>query len=291
MAKQRKRLKEEWSPQRTWFMGIASALMIALLTAIGSFLYSKWQGSPLSERERMIVYKLIDDIRRHPVVFYAVYQGPHEFITSRWRRCNETSPFFESALTPATIFTLAYGMGMFHDGFRLFDEKCGTASGVIKGLDQFKDTADGIVARGSIDTGPEKQPVGVDMDTHHLLVYTMQPDALPPAIVSYANDLDVPSSIRERLAALRTTGSPVSLRKASQTSTDFVVLSTDLTVADRPVELDTPLYFHSAQLSLFEYVGRCLRLAESIQEWADRSSIDLGDDALGTYEKSYRAKR
>lgn len=271
-------------------MGIASALLIALATTVGSILYNKWQGSPLSDRERKAVYALIDDMRRHPFFIHGVYQGSHVFISSRWRKCDETVSFYESAETPVTVFSLGYAMGQFGDGLRLFDEKCGDISGFIRDLDTFKEAADGTVARGTIESEHKQRLAKIEFDSHKLAVYTLQPNAFPPAVLAHVNELDIPSSIRERLSAMQMIGSPMSFEKALQTSEDFVV-SSDESMIERDKDLRMPVYFRGNKFSLFEYASLCRRLAWSIQEWADQYSIDLGDDAFRVYEMYYDARQ
>ena len=287
MSIRRKDAVHTWSPLKGWIMGIVSALFITLITAVGSILYNKWYAPPLSERERIAVYALINDIRQHPFFIHGVYQGSHDFITSQWRKCDETKSFYESAEMPVTVISLGYAMGLFGDGGRLLDEKCGVISGFIKDLDNYNEAADGTIAQVTIEPEQDYKMARIELDSHKLVVYTLQPNAFPLAVLAHVSKLDLPSSIREQLSAMQMLGAPMSFESALKTSKDFV-MSSDESMTERDKDLTMPVYFHDNKFSLFEYASLCLRLARSIQEWADRYSIDLGDDALRVYESHYK---
>lgn len=290
MTKRRDAKKESSSPQKIWLIGIAGTLLIGSVTFIGSGIYSKWKNSPLSDREQTSVIKLIDDIRNSPIFFHAVYQGKHKFITSQWRKSNAYDSYYESAETQATIFRLGYAMSRFGDGLKLFDEKSGIGSGVIKNFDQFAEPPGGIILGSQIITAPERHTPAIDFNAHDIPIYTMQPTAFPVSILSHAKNLDLPSSIRWHLAAMESLGSPMNFQKVLKITTDFVLVSQGSMARDDLHDSKIVVYFHGPNLTLFEYAGQCLQLAESIQEWADQNSIDLGDDSIGAYEKVYRVQ-
>lgn len=100
--------KREWSPVKTWIMGIVAALAVSLIIWFSGYVFNPAQPS---EAERTAVFSLVSDLRSTPLIFRAVYLNEHDFMKLEWLKENPKDAYWESQTFPENLLRFAQFTG------------------------------------------------------------------------------------------------------------------------------------------------------------------------------------
>jgi hypothetical protein len=289
-----------WSSRKAWVMGIVATLAGSAIAGM----WTQWYHPTVSDRERTAVFSLVQDIKAHPVYLTAIYQLPHAFIDERWRKPRATDSYYESAESRADLFILGNAAWRHGDALALLDPKYGRTPGAVQVTDLDTVMKDGKSETHVTAALPASEPDPAteapaspgasskgraELDLHATQLYLMQPTPLPAEVLRHADDLDVPSDIRQALLPLKAAvADAMSFGKALKPGEDLVLLGFATRppgdAAARRLDERTALYPAGPTVDVLEQV---YEVTHAIQQWADHYSIDLGEQSEGFYDRAY----
>lgn len=267
--------KKEWSPGKTWLMGIASALIIAVVTGVAGYVHNP---PSVPDAERVAVFSLVNDLRTTPLFFRLIYLEQHNFMKARWLKESPKDAYWESVTFPANLTLFAEFVGRRGIGDPMLEPRHGKGDFTIKDIDKLKygDGKEEYKVRAETVETPDEQNAKLDLNVVHF--YSLRPSLLPPKISLHANDLSLPANVRRALYALMPQPSAQSFQKVESRKADFLLLMPDGTpTAAEEMRLtdETALYSFDGIGSAHEFVRRTVGVVEALDHWSRRYSVDL----------------
>jgi len=266
-------------------MGILGTLIGTALIGLGTRWFTRSEVSP---DERKAVFALIDDLRTTPLYLTMFYERPHAFIDEHWRKGSEGDGYLESQEERVSVFDLANAVGRHHDALGLLDPKYGVKTGKVTDMDRTKDQEGGLHIRATLAVSDPQKPA--DLDLPGVRLFSTGPRLLPQRLTQHLADLNLPGSIRRALEGLSGVGEVASFKKVSANGADFLLVSNETRLGpEGPINHfpeETPLYLQ--RTSALALVSASEGLADALDEWADRYSVDLGALSRRSYDRAYK---
>ncbi len=178
--------KREWSPVKTWIMGIVAALAVSLIIWFSGYVFNPAQPS---EAERTAVFSLVSDLRSTPLIFRAVYLNEHDFMKLEWLKENPKDAYWESQTFPENLLRFAQFTGRMGLAGPVLEASTGQVQVRVKSLEKLDYGKGNVEYRATMERVKPPENQNTSVDTKAMRLYALQPSLLPQKISTHLNDL------------------------------------------------------------------------------------------------------